>query len=102
MKITKSQLKQIIEEELESVVQEGPENDKLVKQIISSYRKMQEGALELQRMFAVGTPIFNLVQAGKVDRGVWAAAFKKIQQLYRFDINDQAELNNALIDELKK
>ena len=102
MKITKSQLKRIIKEELENVVQEGPENDELVKQIVSSFRKMQEGASELQRMFGIGTPIFDLVNAGKVDRATWIAAKRKIESLYSFEINEQAQLNNALIGELKK
>tara|TARA_Y100000310_G_scaffold282115_1_gene303111 strand:+ start:301 stop:606 length:306 start_codon:yes stop_codon:yes gene_type:complete len=101
MRITKSKLKQLIKEEFETTVLEG-QNDQVINNIVSSYIKMQKGALELQRMFGVRGPLFKLVESGKLERKDWYAAYKKIQEIYSTHINAAAELNNAVINQLKK
>ena len=103
MKITKEELENIIKEEVEKVMvsdlQEQLDVDDVIGQIVTAYKKMASGRVELMRVLR---SLRDLVDDGKIDRQKWYAAYDMAGAKLLYRINESAELNNEVIGMLQK
>tara|TARA_R100001224_G_C4013016_1_gene146767 strand:- start:555 stop:1403 length:849 start_codon:yes stop_codon:yes gene_type:complete len=103
MKITKEELANIIKEEVEKVMvsdlQEQLDVDDVIGKIVTAYKKMASGRVELMRVLG---SLQDLVDDGKIDRQKWYAAYDTAGSELLFRMNDSAELNNEVIRMLQK
>ena len=103
MKITKEELANIIKEEVEKVMvsdlQEQLDVDDVIGKIVTAYKKMASGRVELMRVLG---SLQDLVDDGKIDRQKWYAAYDTAGSELLFLMNDSAELNNEVIRMLQK
>jgi len=99
MKITKSQLKHIIKEELESVVQEERTyQDSLIEKIVSAFQSMHMGANNLK--VQLDTLSRRAAKFG-FDPALVNNALTKAKEIYA-QVEESSRLNNAVIDDYKK